>query len=270
MRYRWPTGSPVPTRRILLSPDEGGSGGAGDGGDGSGDGNAGDAKGDAKGDGNGTKGPDAASLVSQGVSLGQRQLFEQFEVKDTDELDELIRLGREARKVGTKDEGDKGKKDGKGGDDEISDHPDYLKVTTELGETKRQSDKLRVENERLAKLADEARREKIRSAALKAGVGPKQSDAFLSLFSGRFRLGEDGSLQTLGQLADGTMAPLGQSSEELIKEILAEHDYLVAPEPAGGVGSKVRGGRSAPSGNKSIWGTGGNKSRLDTVLGGTK
>ena len=178
-------------------------------------------------------------------------------MKDASELKALVEAGRKgaSQPPAQPQTGD------------IKTHPDFLKLGHELGETRESLKKFEAERVKLSRMADEARRGKIRSLFLAAGSGPVQADDAGALFESRFSMGEDGSISTLGQLKDGTVAPLGQKPEDLAKELLKERPYLVAPAQAGGVGSRVSQKKPADTGDakRSPWG-GTGESRLEKSI----
>ena len=97
-------------------------------------------------------------------------------------------------------------------------------------------EQLQQQVEQLSRQADEARLEKLRSAALARGVGPgQQVEAFVRLFGDRVRFGQDRGLEVLSDLPDGTMAAAGQSLDEFLDGVLASNKFLLAPvqEPSG-------------------------------------
>lgn len=251
----WPTCSPVPTRRVLLSPDEGGSAPAAP--------PAPPAP--APGGAPGAQAPAAPPApgpehyVSQGLLIGQQRVLAELGVKDIAEVRALVEAGRKASQ---------GTPQGGQPPADISQHPEYRKLGAELGEYREKTKKYEADHERLTRMADEARRGKVRELFLAAGSGPEQAADAVALFHDRFEMSPEGALATLGQLADGTRAPLGQKPEALAAELLKTRPYLVAPKPAGGVGTKTSKVKPPDTGGgerKSIWG-GTGESRVQKVM----
>ncbi len=95
------------------------------------------------------------------------------------------------------------------------------------------------EIERLARLADEARLDRLRATALARGVGSgRQLDAFVSMYGSRVRWGSDRELEVVeGSGKDA--APTGQALADWVDAAIAESPFLRPPRGVGGSGSQV-------------------------------
>lgn len=195
--------------------------------------------------------------MSQGLALGQGRVLAELGVKDLAELRALVEAGRKTPPTQPPAPAPA----------DVSQHPEYRKIGAELGETQARLKQLESEHQRLGRMADEARRAKVRALFLAGGSGEAQADDAVALFHDRFEMSPEGELSTLGRLKDGSAAPLGQKPAELVAELLKARPYLVAPRPAGGVGVKVEKSSGSEKAGGSLWGSAAGESALDRRLG---
>lgn len=106
------------------------------------------------------------------------------------------------------------------------------KYETELAEMRKRS-------EILERQADEARREKIRSNAVKLGVGHDQTDALLALYGDQITMSENGDLEVVSEVAGERVAGV-TSLDDFIGEILKARPWLAAPRSSGGSGFEAK------------------------------
>ena len=167
--------------------------------------------------------------VSMGINIERERIMKRFGVENYDELEERL----------TAPPAQEGQQTANGQEVDVTGHPKFEEMTRTLGTFERKMAELERDKQVLSAQADEARLEKLRSAALARGVGPgQQLEAFTRLYGDRVRFGADRELEVLGKLQDGTLAPMGESLDDFIAGALDESKFLVAPENRSGVGSR--------------------------------
>lgn len=91
----------------------------------------------------------------------------------------------------------------------------------------------------LSTMADQARLDRLRAAALEHGIGTgKQLEAFVAMHGTCVQWGADQSLEVVTHDA-GDAVPTGQSMGEWIDAIIADAPFLTAPKGTPGAGSHM-------------------------------
>lgn len=122
---------------------------------------------------------------------------------------------------------------------DITNHPQYRDALSSAAKLERKTKDLEQQMTALVKRADQARLDKLRAAALAAGVGAgRQLDAFVAMFGDRVAIGDDMQLE-VNATVNGTTIPTGQSIEQWLSETLAEARFLLAPDRQRGAGSRA-------------------------------
>jgi hypothetical protein len=110
------------------------------------------------------------------------------------------------------------------------------------------------EVETLARLADEARLDRLRAAALERGVGRgRQLDAFVAMYGERVRWGSDRALEVVRR-EGGETVPTGEALDQWIDAAIAESPFLAPPRGTTGGGSRIEPASGPPpaSGSTSL------------------
>jgi hypothetical protein len=204
---------------------------------------------------------DDHKMVSVGIQLERSRLLKKLGVESYDELAELVEQFRN-KPVDTEPK------------TQPSDNPEFVKLGKEYGQIRRDFEKAQRDIEVLRGQADEARLEKLRSAALQRGVGPGlQLEAFVRLYGDRVRFSETRDLEVMDRLPDGTMAPLGRGLDDFVSACIEESKFLMAPEGRHGGGSSLAPTRAPEPGGSGIdlkrafGANGGGNEKLDRIFG---
>ena len=89
-----------------------------------------------------------------------------------------------------------------------------------------------------AKLADQARVEKIKGIARSVGVGEPQLGQFAKLFGDQIQLASDGeSLVVMTTMSDGNKVPGIESAEKYLEKAANENAWFLAPKQPAGSGN---------------------------------
>jgi len=113
---------------------------------------------------------------------------------------------------------------------DVSQHPKYQEMLTGFADLRDKHSKLENQVTTLKAQADEARTEKLRSAALMKGVGAgKQLEAFVQMYGHRVAWGPNRELVVTGLLPDGSVGVLPKKLDEFLDEALGESRFLLAP-----------------------------------------
>lgn len=128
---------------------------------------------------------------------------------------------------------------------------EYRALATQFREQKQELEALRSKLGPLEKRADEARLEKLRGAARRKGVGEGQLEALVAMHGSRVRLGDDGSLEVLSPMPDGSMVAAGQAIDSFLGEVVEANPWLLAPQQPRGGGSSMGGVVGASRGGPS-------------------
>lgn len=182
------------------------------------------------------------NVFSNGMKEGRARLLRDLGFSSAEEAAEQLESLRNPQQVG---EGET--------QTDVKEHPDFQNLTRKYGSLERKVSDQSKQLETLRAQADEARIEKIRSAALAAGVGPGgQLEAFISVFGNRLQFAADRSLEVHGQLPDGSFAPMGQSLGDFFTEVLEQNQfYRAAGTTRGGNGTQMQPTRAPEQADRS-------------------
>lgn len=124
------------------------------------------------------------------------------------------------------------------GQQEQRDHRiNELAKTIKQYETKIQT--MTERSEILERQADEARREKIRSAAAKHGVGQDQTDAVIAMYGDQITMNEKGELEVLSEVAGEKVSGV-TSVGDFMSQILEARPWMAAPRATAGSGFSAK------------------------------
>ena len=127
----------------------------------------------------------------------------------------------------------------------IADTKEFRELAVQYRAASKETRELQTQLVTLQAQADQARLDKLRSAALSMGVGPgQQVEAFIRLYQDRVRFDAEQGLEVLSRMPDGTMVAAGETIEELLKKVVEENKFLLAVSGGAPVGA---GSRLAPT-----------------------
>ncbi len=137
---------------------------------------------------------------------------------------------------------------------DIRETQEYRALATEHRTVSQQFDELKERFGPLERRADEARLEKFKGAARSKGVGEGQLSALVAMHGKRVRLDDDGELEVLSAMPDGSMVAAGQTIESYLDDLVEENSWLLAPQQPQGAGSGLQGVVASSSGGSPVAG----------------
>jgi hypothetical protein len=124
-------------------------------------------------------------------------------------------------------------------EDDGSQQAQFKDAMAQVGKLDRANKELQKQLDGLSKRADQARVDKLRAAALGAGVGPgRQLDAFVALHGESVVISDDMGLEVVKRI-NGTVVPTGQAVDDWLADVLADARFLLKPDSQRGAGSKA-------------------------------
>jgi hypothetical protein len=123
---------------------------------------------------------------------------------------------------------------------DIRETNEYRSLASEHQKAAKRLEQYEKQLEVFQRQADEARLEKLRNAALRHGVGDGQVEALVALYGNQVRLSEDGALEVLSKMPDGSLAAAGKPVNDWLDEATKANPWLLAPKQStGGAGSSL-------------------------------
>ncbi len=174
---------------------------------------------------------DRQHWISLGMALGTEKTLKKLELGDdiTAAVQTVYQMRQPKPKPG-KEPTQQGQAGTPATDPDISEHPKYKELLGRFTEFEDKYGKLDKQVTTLQAQADEARVEKLKSAALGKGVGAgKQLDAFVHMYGSRVVWGPNRELVVIGPRPDGSIGMLPKKLDEFLDEALAESRFLLAP-----------------------------------------
>lgn len=171
---------------------------------------------------------DRDQWVSRGIEIGKARVLKELGVSSIEELLERTQQEHVAAEPGQQVQ--------------AADSKEYKDLAQSFRLMERKYQEAEKKIKMLSAQADQARVEKLKGAAMAAGVGAgMQVESFVKLFGDRVKFDDGQNLEVLSRMPDGSMVGAGQPIEEFLAEVLPSVPFLLAPtQNASGVGSEHR------------------------------